>query len=58
MTEPPLLLVDISNEVLEHALAHAERSTRHCLICANGSPIRPEDYDLAIVAGCAFPAHL
>jgi hypothetical protein len=50
MTEPSLVLVDLSNEVLEHALAHAEQPTRHCHICANGSPIRAEDYDLAIKA--------
>ena len=47
MTEPPLLLADLPNEVLEHALAHAEQPTRHCDICANGASIRPEDYDLA-----------
>ena len=50
MTEPTLTLVDLSTEVLEHALAHAEQPTRHCRICANGSPIRTEDYDLAIKA--------
>lgn len=50
MTEPSLVLVDLSNEVLEHALAHAEQPTRPCRICANGTPIRPEDFDLAIKA--------
>jgi hypothetical protein len=50
MTQSSLVLVDLSNEVLEHALAHAEQPTRHCHICANGTPIRPEDFDLAIRA--------
>jgi hypothetical protein len=50
MTEPHLALVDLSTQDLEHALAHAEQPTRYCPICANGSPIRPEDYDRAIQA--------
>jgi hypothetical protein len=50
MTEPDLPLVDLSHEVLEHALRHAEQPWRDCHICANGTPIRPEDYDLAISA--------
>jgi hypothetical protein len=50
MTEPHLALVDLSTQDLEHALAHAEQPTRYYPICANGSPIRPEDYDRAIQA--------
>lgn len=50
MTEPALELVDLSNEVLEHALAHAEQPDRCCPICANGKPIQARDFDLAISA--------
>jgi hypothetical protein len=50
MTKPHYLPVDLSHEVLEHALAHAQQPTRHCHICENGTKIRPEDYDLAVDA--------
>lgn len=50
MIEPQHLPVDLSHEVLEHALAHAEQPTRHCHICASGTKIRPEDYELAVDA--------
>ena len=50
MIDPSLIPVDLSTEVMEHALAHAEQPSRDCHVCANGSPIRTEDYDLAIKA--------
>ena len=50
MTTLPLLPVDLSTEVLEHALAHAEQPMEHCHLCASGSRIRSEDFDLAIDA--------
>jgi|GEM_PF-4507399 len=50
MTTLPLLPVDLSTEVFEHALAHAEQPTAYCDLCASGSKIRPEDFELAIDA--------
>jgi hypothetical protein len=53
MIEPslsPFAPSSVPTDVIEHALAHAEQPTRPCGICASGSTIRPEDFDVAVDA--------